>query len=64
MYKRQLADGRLAAVGGQAARATEHAYWLVRNARRSTPDADVVAQCLTEQAAMTARELSPATTAA
>lgn len=56
-----LADGRLEAVGGQAARATEHAYWLVRNARRSTPDADMVAQWLTEQAAMTARDLSPAT---
>ena len=30
-----LADRRLAAVGGQPASATEHAYWLVRNARRS-----------------------------
>lgn len=53
-----LADGRLQAVGGQAALATEHAYWLVRNARRSTADADVVAQWLMEQAAATARELN------
>lgn len=52
-----LADGRLHAVGGQAALATEHAYWLVRNARRSTPDADVVAQWLMEQAAATERDL-------
>jgi hypothetical protein len=44
-------------VGGQAAQATEHAYWLVRNARRSTPDADVVAAWLMEQAAATASEL-------
>ena len=48
-----LADRRLAAVGGQPASATEHAYWLVRNARRSTPDADVVTRWLTEQAAAT-----------
>lgn len=52
-----LADGRLHAVGRQAALATEHAYWLVRNARRSTPDADVVAQWLMEQAAATERDL-------
>ena len=52
-----LADRRLAAVGGQPASATEHAYWLVRNARRSTPDADVVTRWLTEQAAATARGL-------
>ncbi|MPS80530.1 MAG: LysR family transcriptional regulator [Achromobacter sp.] len=52
-----LADGRLQAVGGEAALATDHAYWLVRNSRRSTPDADVVAQWLIEQAAATARDL-------
>ncbi|HAP24775.1 MAG TPA: LysR family transcriptional regulator, partial [Achromobacter sp.] len=38
--------------------ATEHAYWLVRNARRSTPDADVVTQWLVDQAAATARDLT------
>ncbi|MCY1462888.1 putative choline sulfate-utilization transcription factor [compost metagenome] len=53
-----LADKRLEAVGGQAARATELAYWLVRNARRSTPDAEVVMQWLVEQAAATARDLT------
>jgi DNA-binding transcriptional LysR family regulator len=53
-----LADKRLEAVGGQAAHATELAYWLVRNARRSTPDADVVTQWLMEQAAATARDLT------
>ncbi|MNV44843.1 DNA-binding transcriptional activator GcvA [compost metagenome] len=52
-----LADGRLQAVGDQPARATELAYWLVRNTRRSTPDADVVAQWLIEQAASTAQDL-------
>jgi DNA-binding transcriptional LysR family regulator len=53
-----LTDKRLEAVGGQAARATELAYWLVRNARRSTPDAEVVMQWLVEQAAATARDLT------
>lgn len=53
-----LADGRLQPVGGQAALATEHAYWLVRNARRSTADADVVAAWLMQQATTTARDLS------
>ncbi|MNT74847.1 DNA-binding transcriptional activator GcvA [compost metagenome] len=52
-----LADGRLQAVGSQTAHATELAYWLVRNARRSTPDADVVAHWLIEQATTTAQDL-------
>jgi len=52
-----LADRRLEVVGSPKACATEHAYWLVRNARRSTPDADVVTQWLVEQAAATARDL-------
>jgi len=53
-----LADRRLTLVGSPAASATEHAYWLVRNARRSTPDADVVTQWLVDQAAATARDLT------
>lgn len=54
-----LADKRLATVGGQPADATEHAYWLVRNARRSTPDAEIVTRWLVQQAATTARLLAP-----
>ena len=53
-----LADKRLEAVGGQAASATEHAYWLVRNTRRATADAEVVTRWLMEQAEATARELT------
>jgi len=49
-----LRDGRLAAVGGPLASAAGLAYWLVRNARRRTADADVVADWLAEQAAATA----------
>ena len=54
-----LADQRLATVGGAAADATEHAYWLVRNARRSTPDADIVTRWLVQQGAATAQALTP-----
>jgi len=50
-----LRDGRLAVVGGPQASAAGLAYWLVRNARRRTPDADTVAQWLARQAAATAR---------
>ena len=53
-----LADKRLATVGGQPADATEHAYWLVRNARRSTPDAEIVTRWLVRQAATTAQLLT------
>lgn len=53
-----LADHRLVTVGGQQRTAAEHAYWLVRNARRSTPDVDIVAGWLAAQATKTAAELS------
>ena len=51
-----LADRRLVVVGDPAD-AAEHAYWLVRNARRSAPDTAVVLQWLLEQGQATARDL-------
>ncbi|OZI77246.1 LysR substrate-binding domain-containing protein [Bordetella genomosp. 12] len=45
-----LAEGRLQAVGGEAAGDTPLAYWLVRNPRRPSAQADIVADWLRHQA--------------
>ncbi|WP_459616589.1 LysR substrate-binding domain-containing protein [Bordetella sp. 2513F-2] len=45
-----LQERRLVAVGAPQAGAGRHAYWLVRNPRRSSPDADVVADWLVRRA--------------
>ncbi|MFU1928132.1 LysR substrate-binding domain-containing protein [Bordetella hinzii] len=45
-----LADGRLRAVGGEAPGSTPLSYWLVRNPRRPSAEADIVAEWLRTQA--------------